>query len=168
MYRRCQYILHQISHIDCSAPSGEQHEPLTGVWGISTVVLYDVSFNVIWLTLPPHREFNSWAHGRFKVNFRWVFFKLSFVFNGWGISCETVLIWMSLGYTSDKSTLVQVMAWCRQATSHYLSQCWPRPLTPCSVSRPQWYDTDTNLKPACSDIFIPLRFIDTDWPLMSM
>ena len=25
----------------------------------------------------------------------------------------------------DKSTLVQVMAWCRQATSHYLSQCWP-------------------------------------------
>ena len=28
--------------------------------------------------------------------------------------------------TYDKSTLVQVMAWCRQATSHYLSQCWPR------------------------------------------
>ena len=24
-----------------------------------------------------------------------------------------------------KSTLVQVMAWCHQATSHYLSQCWP-------------------------------------------
>ena len=27
---------------------------------------------------------------------------------------------------TDKSTLVQVMAWCRQATSHCLSQCWPR------------------------------------------
>ena len=26
----------------------------------------------------------------------------------------------------DKSLLVQVMAWCRQATSHYLIQCWPR------------------------------------------
>ena len=25
--------------------------------------------------------------------------------------------------TDDRSTLVQVMAWCRQATSHYLSQC---------------------------------------------
>ena len=25
-----------------------------------------------------------------------------------------------------KPTLVQVMAWCRQATSLYLSQCWPR------------------------------------------
>ena len=33
---------------------------------------------------------------------------------------------MSLNLTDDKSTLVQVMAWCRQATSHYLSQCWPR------------------------------------------
>ena len=27
--------------------------------------------------------------------------------------------------TDDKSTLVHVMAWCRQATSHYLSQYWP-------------------------------------------
>ena len=28
--------------------------------------------------------------------------------------------------TSLNSTLVQVMAWCQQATSHYLSQWWPR------------------------------------------
>ena len=33
---------------------------------------------------------------------------------------------MSLRLTDDKSTLVQVMAWCRQATIHYLIQCWPR------------------------------------------
>ena len=45
---------------------------------------------------------------------------------------------MSLDLTYDKSTLVQVMAWCRQATSHYLSQCWPRSLTPYGVTRPQW------------------------------
>ena len=38
----------------------------------------------------------------------------------------------------DKSTLVQVMAWCRQATSHYLSQCWPRSMSPYGVTRPQW------------------------------
>ena len=38
----------------------------------------------------------------------------------------------------DMSTLVQVMAWCRQATSHYLSQCWPRSLSPYGVTRPQW------------------------------
>ena len=31
IYRFCHYILYQVAHIDCSAPSGEQHEPLTGV-----------------------------------------------------------------------------------------------------------------------------------------
>ena len=30
------------------------------------------------------------------------------------------------------------MAWCRQATSHYPSQCWPRSLLPYGVIRPQW------------------------------
>ena len=34
----------------------------------------------------------------------------------------------------DDSTLVQVMAWCRQATSHYMSQCWPRSMSPYGVS----------------------------------
>ena len=38
----------------------------------------------------------------------------------------------------DQSTLVQVMAWCRQATSHYLNQCWPRSLSSYGVTRPQW------------------------------
>ena len=41
----------------------------------------------------------------------------------------------------DKSTLVQVMAWCHQATSHYLSQCWPRFMLPYGVPRPQWVNT---------------------------
>ena len=26
----------------------------------------------------------------------------------------------------------------RQATSHYLSQCWPSSMSPCGVTRPQW------------------------------
>ena len=40
--------------------------------------------------------------------------------------------------TDDKSTVVQVKAWCRQATSHYLSQCWPRFMSPYGFTRPQW------------------------------
>ena len=28
------------------------------------------------------------------------------------------------------------MAWCRQATSHYLTQCWPRSVSPCGIPRP--------------------------------
>ena len=57
---------------------------------------------------------------------------------GWDISYEISLRWMQLDVTDDKSTLVQVMAWCHQATSHYLSQCWPRSMLPNGVTRPQW------------------------------
>ena len=48
--------------------------------------------------------------------------------------------------TDDKSTLVQVMAWCRQATSHYLNQCWPRSPTPYGVTRPQWVNSTANVE----------------------
>ena len=58
--------------------------------------------------------------------------------NGRGIFCEMIPRRMWLNLTDDKSTLVQVMAWCRQATSHYLSQCWPSSMSPYSVTRPQW------------------------------
>ena len=40
--------------------------------------------------------------------------------------------------TDDKSTLVQVMAWCLQATSHCLKQCWPRSMSPYGGTRPWW------------------------------
>ena len=40
--------------------------------------------------------------------------------------------------TDDKSTLVQVMAWCRQATSHYLNQWWHRSMSSYGSTRPQW------------------------------
>ena len=41
-------------------------------------------------------------------------------------------------FTDDKSTLNKVMDWLRQATSHYLIQCWPRSISPYGVARPQW------------------------------
>ena len=84
---------------------------------------------------------NSLAPGRFQFNFRQVIFKLILVNGGWGISYEIALRWMPLDFADDKSTLVQVMTWCLQATSHYLSQCWPRSLLPYGVIRPQWVDS---------------------------
>ena len=33
------------------------------------------------------------------------------------------------------------MAGCCQATSHYLSQCWPRSMSPYGVTRPQWVNS---------------------------
>ena len=38
--------------------------------------------------------------------------------------------WLPQDFSDDKLTLVQVMAWCHQAPSHYLSQCWPRFMSP--------------------------------------
>ena len=82
--------------------------------------------------------FNSLAPGKFELNFRHVIFKQILMIDGWRICCRIALIWMSLDYTDDQSTLVQVMAWCRQATSHYLSQSSPRSLLPYGITRPQW------------------------------
>ena len=51
---------------------------------------------------------------------------------------EIALTWMPQDFTDDESTLVQIMAWCHQATSHYLSQCWPCCMSPFGITRPQW------------------------------
>ena len=67
-----------------------------------------------------------------------VIFKCILVIGGWGSSCGIALIWISQVLIDDKSTLVQVMAWCRQATSHYLSQCWPGYMSPYGITRPWW------------------------------
>ena len=61
--------------------------------------------------------FNSLAPGRFQFNFRKVIFKLTLVNGGWSISYKIALRWMPQDLTDDKSTLVQVMAWCHQATA---------------------------------------------------
>ena len=80
--------------------------------------------------------FNSLAPGRCGCYLKSVIFKLVSQINILSISCEIVLKWMPPDLTDDKSTLIQVMAWCRQATSHYLNQCWPRPM-PYGITRPQ-------------------------------
>ena len=42
------------------------------------------------------------------------------------------------------------MAGCRQATSHYLNQCWPRSTSPYGMSGPQWVNTGTQILFHCS------------------
>ena len=72
------------------------------------------------------------------MKFGWIIFKLTLVTDSWVTSWEIPLSWISLNLTDDKSTLVQVMAWCRQATSYCLNQCWPRSMSPYGITRPQW------------------------------
>ena len=57
---------------------------------------------------------------------------------GWVISCEIIHRWMPLHLTDDKSTLVQVMAWCVPTTSHYLRPYWPSSMSPFGVTKLQW------------------------------
>ena len=84
------------------------------------------------------RSVNPLTPGRLEWKFIKVVFKLTLVIDGWGISNEIALGWMSLHLTLDESTLVQVMARCRQATSHYLNQCWPCSISQTGITRPKW------------------------------
>ena len=82
----------------------------------------------LWLICQP--SFNSLAPGRPGCHFKTAIFNLVLLIGIFTSSKDNALRWMSRDLTDDKSTLVQVMAWCRQATSHYLSQCWPSPMSP--------------------------------------
>ena len=67
-----------------------------------------------------------------STNYIWqAFYKL--VIDGWGIPWKIALTWMSRNITDVKSTLLQVMACCHQATCHYLSQS----MSPYGATRPQ-------------------------------
>ena len=92
---------------------------------------------------------NSLVPGRFGWNFRQAISKKIFVIDGRGISCEIALRWMSLDFTDDQSTLVQVMAWCCQATIHYLNQYWLNSLSACGVTRPQWVNSSHHGQNGC-------------------
>ena len=65
----------------------------------------------------------SLAPRRCGSNFKSRIFKLIIqnICSSLGTHCEITLKWMSQDVISEKSTLVQVMTWCRQVTSHYRS-----------------------------------------------
>ena len=86
----------------------------------------------------PFSAVNSLAPGRPRCHFKTAICYLVLLIGFFRSSNDNAPRWMSLDLTDDKSTLVQVMAWCRQATSHYLSQCWPSSMSPYGVTRPQW------------------------------
>ena len=82
---------------------------------------------------PSIGNFNSLVPDRCGCNLKLGIFKFTSKVNILSISCEIALRWMPQEFTDDKSTLVQVMAWC-----HHLDQCWPRSISPYGVARPQW------------------------------
>ena len=100
-------------------------------------ILWTNSDHVLW-HLKASLGLNSLSPGRFQRNFRKVIFQLILVIDGCDISNEIALRWTSLDLSDDKSTLVQVMAWCRKATSDYVNQCWPRSMPSYGVTTSFW------------------------------
>ena len=84
---------------------------------------------------------NSLAPRRSECDYKNRIFNLFLLVGIIRFSQDNALRWIPQDLTDDKSTLVQVMAWCHQATSHYLNQCWLSPLSPYSVARPQWLNS---------------------------
>ena len=78
------------------------------------------------------KQLNSMAPGRCGSYFRSMIFKLN-VHNG-----HSLLRWMPHNLTNEMITLIQVMAYCHQATNHYLKQCWLRSMSSYGVTRPNW------------------------------
>ena len=72
----------------------------------------------------------------YRQNFSNYFFIASF---------NIVIVWSLQQLVGDKSTLVQVMVWCSQATSHYLNE-WSthRSMTSFYIIWPQWVSSTLN------------------------
>ena len=72
------------------------------------------------------RWVNLWIPGWCGTMFYCILLKFIIQNSSLGTRYETALRWMPQNLSDEKSILVQVMAWCCQELSHYLSQCWPR------------------------------------------
>ena len=92
-----------------------------------------------------HNFFNWLAPGRYCSNLKLVIFKLILRIDILRFFSEIALRWMLQHLTDDLSTLVQVMAWCSQTRSHYLSQCWLRSMLPYGIAKPQWINGSLSL-----------------------
>ena len=82
-----------------------------------------------------HSASTHWVPWRCSSNF--MVFKITIHGSSLSTQCEIALRWMPHNLNNGKSTMAQVMAWCCQAASCYVSQCWPRFLSWYGVTRPQ-------------------------------
>ena len=116
-----QSVFAAISHSDLLSPCQTTH--------LATACSHTVALHIL----------NSLGPVRSQGDSKNVFFNLVLLIGIFRSSHDNALQWIPQDLTDvNKSTLLQVMAWCRQATSHYLSQCWLSFLSPYDVTRPQW------------------------------
>ena len=83
---------------------------------------------------------NSLVSGRCGI----VMFNFQVYYTNWDTHGEIALGWMPQNLTNEKSTLVEVMAFCHQAASHYLGQFWSRSMLPYDFTGPLWVSRKKN------------------------
>ena len=132
--------------LNCKGPLFQNlfNQPTLSTWTYIIDLLSDFCFTTMYELIVEHTSpggwvtINSLAPGRSERDSKNIIFNLVLligIFRSPYVNC----FWrMPQDLTDDKSALVQVMAWCRQATSHYLSQCWISSLSPHGITRPQW------------------------------
>ena len=105
------------------------------------------------------RRVNSLATGRSRCDSKIGIFNLLLLIGIFRSSHDNASRWMPQDLADDKSTLVQVMAWCCEATSHYLSQCWLSFLLPYGGARPQWVKQQgwISAHKLCGEWFVKFR-----------
>ena len=79
----------------------------------------------------------------------------------WGISSKNGLRWIPQDFADDKWTLVQVMACCCQATSHYMNYCW-------QSSEGQWFKEIQDIKGLIADEYPVTDFVEEQYDGMYM
>ena len=84
----------------------------------------------------PISQSNSLALDRSGFNFQCGILNCIVVITSMDICSSIAFWWMEQGSTDDKSALIKIMAQCRQATSHCLSQCQPMPY---GITMPWWF-----------------------------
>ena len=106
------------------------------------VALLSKYWVMTWLAIcPQSQDLTYWPLGDVAIIFRSVIMNHVLWIKCMNIGCEIALIWMWENRFAHKLALVQRGAWCCQATSHCLIQCWPRLKSPYDITRPQWFNT---------------------------
>ena len=90
----------------------------------------------------PHLYHVLLTHWRCGSNFKIIIVK-PIENSSWGTGREIAISWWLQNLNDGKSTLVQVVAWCCQTISYYLSQCWLRSTSAYCITRPLWVDNST-------------------------
>ena len=119
----------------CSSLPGTNeliHKCLHGTQFCSIAVCCYVpgSENLIISVIDKKKKTTSLPTGRCSNNYKSIVLYLIMHNSSLCIRCEIAFMWMQQKFMNEKSTLVQIMVWYHQVTSHYPSQCWPRSMSP--------------------------------------